>query len=154
MPTVFVLPLMLTVSARAADPPGEPHRYQLLTGDGQHVPEYQAVRDRDGEREEHEEREHHREGRAWDYDFRYPDHWPGGYRGEPYGRRRYGHPHHYGDRDYRYAGHWRSWKEWNEYRRRHLQTFHRGRYYHQDGHLFFRFCDPDGDTCAFFSIGR
>jgi len=158
MMAVFSLPLLLlTASAPASSPPDVERGERQVHGGSDGNPRFQIVRDRDREheeREEHEGDDREHEGRDWDFDFSHPEHWPGGYRGEPYGYRQYPHPHRYGDRDYRYQGHWRSWNEWNEYRREHLGQFHDGRYYHEGGHLFFRFCYPDSGVCAFFSIGK
>lgn len=76
-----------------------------------------------------------------------------GYRMNPYNKHL--HYDHYSNRghDYRYHGHWRSWQAWHDYRSRHPEAYRNGRYFRQDGHLMFRFCDP-GSGCFFFSIGR
>jgi hypothetical protein len=155
---IFSLPLLLlSASAEASSPAAVDRSIRQEKWDGYGNPGFQTVRDRGeehGEREGHERHGREHEDRDWDHDFAHPDHWPGGYRGEPYGYRRYRNPNRYGDRDYRYLGHWHSWGEWNEYRREHLGQFHDGRYYHEEGHLFFRFCSPDSGVCAFFSIGK
>jgi len=76
-----------------------------------------------------------------------------GYREHPYDNRHYlqydykGHP-------YVYNGHWRSWDEWDRYRKAHPHVYINGRYYRDNVHLMFRFCEPETGTCFFFSIGR
>jgi hypothetical protein len=88
-----------------------------------------------------------------DYEHRHPERRPPGYRRHP--RDRYhGHPHVFSHREYHYEGHWRSWDDWEKYRGRYRHRFDHGRYYREDGSLFFRFCDPDSGSCFFFSIGR
>jgi len=77
-----------------------------------------------------------------------------GYRPRPYNQRRHYDHYRHDDRRYNYRGHWRSWKSWEAYRRQHHDRFRHGHYYRQDGHLMFRFCDPQGGSCFFFSIGR
>jgi hypothetical protein len=78
-----------------------------------------------------------------------------GYRERPYDKHRhYRHDQHQGHR-YTYRGHWRSWHEWDRYYRAHPHLHGRGHYYYHDhAHLMFRYCDPDGGGCFFFSIGR
>ena len=76
-----------------------------------------------------------------------------GYREHPYGKRHYDHYRHKGHR-YDYHGHWRSWQEWERFKREHPDIYRHGRYYHDGGHLMFRFCEPGTDNCFFFSIGR
>jgi hypothetical protein len=88
-----------------------------------------------------------------DYDWRHRDRRPPGYRRHPHDRY-HGYPHVYRDHEYHYEGHWRSWDDWEKYRSRYRQRFDHGRYYRDDGHLFFRFCDPGSGSCFFFSIGR
>ena len=77
-----------------------------------------------------------------------------GYRERPYDRHRHYERHEHRGRHYHYRGHWRSWRKWDDYYRRHPWMREHGRYYREGGHLMFRVCDPDGRTCAFFSIGR
>ena len=57
-------------------------------------------------------------------------------------------------RHYDYRGHWRSWDAWDGYYRAHPHWRRHGHYYHDGGHLMFRYCDPDADGCFFFSIGH
>ncbi|WP_155320964.1 hypothetical protein [Desulfosarcina ovata] len=77
-----------------------------------------------------------------------------GYRERPYDRgRHYGHYKHKGNR-FEYYGHWRSWDEWDRYARRHPEIYKHGQYYRDNAHLMFRFCEPVGGACFFFSIGR
>lgn len=77
-----------------------------------------------------------------------------GHRGRPYDPHRHYERHEHGGRPYAYRGHWRSWGEWDGYYRRHPRLHGHGHYYHDDGHLMFRYCDPDSGGCFFFSIGR
>lgn len=53
---------------------------------------------------------------------------------------------------YHYEGHWRSWRDWDDYRREHPDRYRDGRYYHENGHLFFRWCDASAN-CFAFSVG-
>ena len=77
-----------------------------------------------------------------------------GYRERPYDKHRhYDHRAYRGQR-YTYQGHWRSWGDWDRYYRERPWLRRDGRYYREDGHLMFRFCDPGGGGCFFFSIGR
>lgn len=88
--------------------------------------------------------------RDWHRDYR--DHRD--YRERPYDRgRHYGHYRHQGHR-YDYRGHWRSWDAWDRYARSHPFLYRHGHYYRDGVHLMFRFCDPAGAGCFFFSIGR
>lgn len=91
--------------------------------------------------------EDHRRGRG-DFEGRH------GYRERPYDHRR--HYEHYDHRGYRYdyRGHWRSWDDWDRYYRDHPYLHRHGGYYREDGHLLFRYCDPNTGACYFFSIGR
>lgn len=77
-----------------------------------------------------------------------------GYKEHPYDRgRHYGHYKH-NRREYEYRGHWRSWDDWDRYARKHPRIYEHGHYYRENAHLMFRFCDPGGGGCFFFSIGR
>jgi hypothetical protein len=107
---------------------------------------------RDQDRDRNRAEEHHGD-RHWHYDYRQPGHHPHGYHTQPHGRH-YGNPHMIHGQAYHYDGHWYSWNSWEKYRRLHAANFHQGRYYRESGHLFFRFCDPVGNACFFFSIGR
>ena len=69
------------------------------------------------------------------------------------GIRHYDHCDYKGHR-YDYHGHWRSWDEWDKYARKNPRIYKKGRYYREDAHLMFRFCDPFTGSCVFFSIGR
>jgi hypothetical protein len=91
--------------------------------------------------------------RGRDDDYRQPDHRPPGYRTQPRGRH-YGDPHMKRGHAYHYDGHWDSYQNWEKYRQRYPARFRQGGYYRESGHLFFRFCDPVGASCFFFSIGR
>lgn len=77
-----------------------------------------------------------------------------GYRERPYDKQRHYRQHQHHGHRYTYRGHWRSWNEWDRYYRAHPRLRGHGHYYHDDAHLMFRYCDPDGDGCFFFSIGR
>jgi hypothetical protein len=78
-----------------------------------------------------------------------------GYRERPYDKHRhYRHDQYQGHR-YIYRGHWRSWHDWDRYYRAHPHLHGHGHYYYHDHtHLMFRYCEPDGSGCFFFSIGR
>ena len=77
-----------------------------------------------------------------------------GYRKRPYDKRRhYEYYNHKGHR-YEYHGHWRSWDQWDRYRKKHPHIYKHGRYYRENAHLMFRFCEPGLSNCFFFSIGR
>ncbi len=67
-----------------------------------------------------------------------------GYRDKYYGQRH--HP------PKRYRGHWRSWDQFDRYRRDHRSEYRHGRYYQNNGHLYFRFQTDEGTFS--FSIGR
>jgi len=67
-----------------------------------------------------------------------------GYRYNHHGRRHY-HPKNY-------RGHWRSWREWNDHRRHNRRPYKEGRYYRQNGSLYFEFENEDGRFV--FSIGQ
>ena len=73
-----------------------------------------------------------------------PMHYGQGYRFNHYGHRNY-HP-----RNYR--GHWNSWYEWDDHYRHHRNWYHDGRYYRENGFLYFEFENEDGRFV--FSIGR
>jgi hypothetical protein len=77
-----------------------------------------------------------------------------GYREHPYDRHRHYDRFERHGHDYRYRGHWRSWDDWDAFYRDHPRWHRHGHYYRDSGHLMFRFCDPEGGGCFFFSIGR
>jgi hypothetical protein len=77
-----------------------------------------------------------------------------GYRESPYDEQREYGRYDYKGHMYSYHGHWRSWDDWDRYARNHPYLYNHGRYYRDEGHLMFRFCEPDTYTCFFFSIGR
>ena len=108
--------------------------------------------DRERDRDRYKDRQRDREHDSG-YDHRKPGRHPQGYRSQPRGRH-YGNPHRVKGRSYRYDGHWNSYAAWEKYRRLHPERFNQGRYYRQESHLYFRFCDPVGSACFFFSIGR
>ena len=77
-----------------------------------------------------------------------------GYKERPYDKKRHYEHREYHNHRYTYQGHWRSWNEWDDYARKHPDFRKHGRYYYDGPHLMFRTCDPDANTCIFFSIGR
>lgn len=77
-----------------------------------------------------------------------------GYRECPYDSHRHYEHHDYDGRRYEYHGHWKSWDQWNEYAKEHPDIYKHGKYYHENAHLMFRFCEPGTGNCVFFSIGR
>jgi hypothetical protein len=89
---------------------------------------------------------------AEDYHRDYAGH--RGYRERPYDRHRSFQHYSYKEHKYTYHGHWRSWNDWDRYAREHPRLYEHGKYYREDGHLMFRFCEPGTDNCFFFSIGR
>ena len=77
-----------------------------------------------------------------------------GYSERPYDKDRLYMNYDYRGHRYAYRGHWRSWKQWDRYARKHPRIYKHGRYYRQNSHLMFRFCEPSTGNCIFFSIGR
>ena len=77
-----------------------------------------------------------------------------GYRERPYDKRRHYRHYDYKGHRYDYHGHWRSWEQWDRYARKHPHIYKHGRYYRENAHLMFRFCEPGTGNCFFFSIGR
>lgn len=77
-----------------------------------------------------------------------------GYHRHPYETNRHYNRFDYRGHPYVYRGHWRSWNDWNAFRRHSPGIYRDGRYYRDHGHLMFRYCDPHGGGCFFFSIGR
>lgn len=142
---IFIL-LAVTLAAFMASP--------ALADQKGHGREYkQPARDRGdkhGGTQHYESRDRDRDR---DYDYRRSDHHPPGYRTQPKGRH-YGDPHMKKGHSYRYDGHWNSYDAWERYRNRYPDRFRQGGYYRESGHLYFRFCDPAGAACFFFSIGR
>ena len=137
---LMALPLVALMSLPAmADQKGHGHGSRQTTQDH-----------RDNQDKNHRYDNRDRDHR---YDYRRPEHRPPGYRAQPHGRH-YAHPHRRRGHEYRYDGHWNSYKAWERYRRSHMDRFHGGRYYRENGHLFFSFCNPGGGPCTFFSIGR
>lgn len=140
---IFIL-LALTLAAFMslpawADQGGRGHSYR------------QSSRDRRGNQDRAQA--YDKRGRDRDYDYRKPEHRPPGYHVRPHGRR-FSQSHMRRGREYRYDGHWNSYSDWDRYRKRYPERFHRGRYYREGSHLFFNFCDPLGGACFYFSIGR
>jgi hypothetical protein len=89
-----------------------------------------------------------------DYKKGYDYHMHPGYRECPYDKCRQYRPYDYRGHRYDYHGHWRSWDQWDSYARKHPNLSRHGRYYREEGHLMFRFCDPGTGSCFFFSIGK
>jgi hypothetical protein len=77
-----------------------------------------------------------------------------GYREHPYEKGRHYGRYNYKGHRYAYHGHWTSWKEWDAYARKRPNIYKYGRYYRENTHLMFRFCEPGTGSCFFFSIGR
>jgi hypothetical protein len=77
-----------------------------------------------------------------------------GYSQRPYDPHRLYVNYDYRGHRYDYHGHWRSWNQWDRYARKHPYIYKHGRYYRQNAHLMFRFCEPDAGSCFYFSIGR
>jgi hypothetical protein len=167
--TIFALIVCFSLPAFADPPAKEAHeaKKKQMERDREHMKKTQELQkemrkhSEEMEREdrkhreemERESRKHHEEmGRGYhgrpDYQ-RYS-----GYRERPYQKgRHYGHYDRNGRR-YDYHGHWRSWDEWDRYAKRNPDIYKHGRYYREDAHLMFRFCEPGTANCVFFSIGR
>lgn len=77
-----------------------------------------------------------------------------GYREGPYDRGRHYGQYKHKRQQYEYQGHWRSWDDWDRYSKKHPHIYEQGHYYRDNAHLMFRFCEPGGGGCFFFSIGR
>ncbi len=77
-----------------------------------------------------------------------------GYRNRPYGKHRHYIHHNFKGNRYVYRGHWRSWVQWDRYARMYPHIYKHGRYYHDNNHLMFRYCEPATGNHFFFSIGR
>ena len=77
-----------------------------------------------------------------------------GYSERPYEKDRFYMNYDHRGHRYDYRGHWRSWKHWDRYAKKHPNIYKYGRYYRQNSHLMFRFCEPGTGSCFFFSIGR
>ena len=135
---------------------------QKAPGKSQYTQDRQGDRNSGG-REEHERSErrdgrekHERVERRGGHDNqKYADyHKHRGYREHPHDKaRHYGHYTYHGHQ-YDYHGHWTSWEQWDRYAKSHPQIYKHGRYYRENAHLMFRFCDPVSGSCFFFSIGR
>jgi hypothetical protein len=90
--------------------------------------------------------------RSYDKRSDYPRH--RGYRERPYDHRRHYGQYNFKGHRYDYHGHWRSWDQWDRYRKKHPHIYKHGRYYRENAHLMFRFCEPGLSNCFFFSIGK
>ena len=71
-----------------------------------------------------------------------------GYRERPYDQHRHYEHYSYRGHEYNYRGHWRSWNDWDDYAREHPRIYEHGRYYRDQGHLMFRFCEPGRETVS------
>jgi len=76
------------------------------------------------------------------------------HRGDGYRYKYYGHRQHHDQGRHRgnYRGHWRSWDSWKDHHRDHRRDYREGRYYRENGQLYFEFENDDGRFV--FSIGR
>ena len=98
-----------------------------------------------GQRDKGRKKQPQKRERQYKDDHRHqPRYYGQGYRYNHHGRR------HYKPKQYR--GHWRSWREWNDHRRHNNRPYREGRYYRQNGSLYFEFETEDGRFV--FSIGR
>jgi hypothetical protein len=155
---IFALSVCLSLPVFADPPAREAHEAQKrqMEKEREHVKEKKEVqkemRKHSGQMDR-EDRMHHEEmGRG--YRNRPDYHTYSGYRGRPYQRGRHYEHYDYKGKRYDYHGHWRSWDEWDKYAKKHPYIYRHGGYYHEGGHLMFRFCDPSSANCVFFSIGR
>lgn len=111
--------------------------------------EWQKRKGHDKEDRKHYEKQSHR-----NYKKHLDYHKYRGYRERPYDQHRHYVNYDYKGHRYDYHGHWRSWDQWDRYARKHPHIYKQGRYYRQNAHLMFRFCEPSTGNCFFFSIGR
>ena len=150
----FIVFLSLPVFA---DPPNKQaykaHKKEMEREHRKHHKEMEKERRKNHKEMKREERKHHKEMRKESRNHpNYGKH--RGYRNRPYDKHRhYDHCDYKGHR-YDYHGHWRSWDEWDKYARKNPHIYKNGRYYREDAHLMFRFCDPFTGACVFSSIGR
>jgi len=129
------------------------HRQEIEREEHKHRQEIEREEHKHRQEIEREEHKHRQEIRR--ESPKYPDYGKHrGYRKSPYDKHRHYDHYDYKGRRYDYHGHWRSWEEWDKYARKNPQTYKDGRYYHENAHLMFRFCDPITGSCVFFSIGR
>jgi hypothetical protein len=103
------------------------------------------------ERKDH--RDYEKQGRH-NYEKRPDYHKYSGYSERPYDKHRHYVEYDYKGHRYDYHGHWRSWEQWDRYRKKHPHIYEHGRYYHENAHLMFSFCEPGTSNCFFFSIGK
>jgi hypothetical protein len=103
---------------------------------------------------ERENRKDYREQSRRSYKQRPDYHEYRGYRERPYDKHRHYAEYDYKGHRYDYHGHWRSWEQWDRYRKKHPHIYEHGRYYHENAHLMFSFCEPGTSNCFFFSIGK
>jgi len=133
------------------------HQEEMEREDRKHYEEQERESRKHEREQEREALKHKKEqdthGRR-DYKKR-PDYYKHrGYRERPYDKRRhYGHYYYKGHR-HDYHGHWRSWEQWDRYAKKHPHIYKHGRYYRENAHLMFKFCEPGTGSCFFFSIGR
>jgi len=139
--TALLLPFIMARPAPAKDHPENDRDYRG------------SEQTRHADRDRSDSRGYYDRDRDRDYEYRNPQMRPPGYRGEAHGRR-LGHYYVHNHHEYHYEGHWNSWDLWEGYKRRHPDRFRQGGYYREDGGLFFRYCDPVGGACFYFSIGR
>ncbi len=110
---------------------------------------WKQQRESEGKHHKHYEKQEHRQSKKHPNLYIY-----NGYRDRPYDKRRhYRHQDFKGHR-YSYHGHWRSWEQWDKYARKYPHIYKHGRYYRENKHLMFRYCEPESGNCIFFSIGR
>jgi hypothetical protein len=103
---------------------------------------------------EQKNRKHYKEQSRFSYK-KHPDyHKYRGYSASPYNKHRHYMKYKYKEHRYYYHGHWRSWEQWDRYAKKHPNIYKNGRYYRENAHLMFRFCEPGTSNCFFFSIGR
>ena len=103
---------------------------------------------------ERKNREHYKEQNRRSYKKRPDYHTYRGYSKSPYDKHRHYVEYNYKGHRYDYHGHWRSWEQWDRYAKKHPYIYKSGRYYRENAHLMFRFCEPGTGNCFFFSIGR
>ena len=130
------------------------HQTEMERGDRKHYEEQYRESRKHREGMERENRKHYKEMSRRSYEKRPDYHKHRGYRESPYDKHRHYVKYDYKGHQYGYHGHWRSWEQWDRYRKKHPHIYKSGRYYHENTHLMFRFCEPGTSNCFFFSIGR
>ena len=130
------------------------HRGEMEREDRKHYEEQSRESRKHREEMERENRKHYKEQSRRSYEKRPDYHKYSGYSQRPYDKHRHYVEYNYKGHRYDYHGHWRSWEQWDRYRKKHPHIYEHGRYYRENAHLMFSFCEPGTSNCFFFSIGK